>query len=75
MGDVSCVEIADRYLRDRGVEEELVFREADVLGFLRWVDDAVGALLERRLELDMISFRLICYTLELPRVLCRLAAL
>lgn len=34
MGDVSRVKIADRYLGDGGVEEELVFREADIVGFL-----------------------------------------
>ena len=34
MRDVGCVEIADRYLRDGGVEEELVFGKADVLGLL-----------------------------------------
>ena len=51
MGDVGRVEVADGYLRDRGVEEQLVLRKGNLFGFLRREDDAVGTLFQRGFEL------------------------
>lgn len=34
-----------------------MLREADVVGFLGWVDDTVGTLLQRTFELGSLSLR------------------
>lgn len=48
---VGCIEVSDGDDGGRGVEEKLVLRKAKVVGFLRGINNAVGALLQGGFEL------------------------
>ena len=55
MGDVGRVEVTDGDLGDGRVEEKLVFREVDVVGFSRREDDSVGAFFQSGFKLSMVN--------------------
>ena len=55
MGNVCCVEIADGYMRDGGMKEELMLWKGDFVEFLRGEDDSVGALFQSGFKLGFIS--------------------
>ena len=66
MGNVCGIEIADRDLRDGGMQEQLVFRKIDVTDFLGRKDDSMGAVLERGLELSYINSKALMSFIRKP---------